>query len=72
MWPPCRIIPGSRSGVLKDAFGGAEIGLPFRVANATEFWLEVVGCHERSFQKRENMGANVSERREFKMRRSDR
>jgi hypothetical protein len=42
---------GSRSGVLEDVLGGSEIGSAFRV----EFWLEVVACHERSFQKRENI-----------------
>src|SRR6516164_1265462 len=60
------------SGVLEDAFGGAEVCARFWLANATEFWLEVVGWHEGAPKMRGDVEVNVSRRKEFKMRRRNR
>jgi len=60
----CRIRPSVRM----DAFGGAEGRTPFGVANATGFGFEVVGCHERAHEIREDLNGDVWARMKFNMR----
>ena len=47
---------------------GPRVVTPFGVANATEFGYEVVGCHERAHEIREDLKGDVWARMKFNMR----